>query len=73
MAKAKTIKGTIVWKDLEGGFWGIVDENGNEWLPVNLPEQLKSKGKKAKLMIRESEQASMFMWGTPVRVLAFET
>lgn len=73
MAKSKTIKGTIVWKDLEGGFWGIIDEKGNEWLPVNLPEQLKSNGKKARLMIRESEEGSMFMWGKPVRVLAFET
>ncbi len=73
MAKSKTINATIVWKDLEGGFWGLVDDKGNEWLPVNLPEQLKSNGKKAKLMIRESGGGSMFMWGKPVRVLAFET
>ncbi|MAT55861.1 MAG: hypothetical protein D6816_07605 [Bacteroidetes bacterium] len=73
MARTKKINATIVWNDLEGGFWGIIDENGNEWLPVNLPEQLKSNGKKARLMIRESEEGSMFMWGTPVKVLAFET
>lgn len=73
MAKSKTIKGTIVWNDLEGGFWGIVDDKGNEWLPVNLPEQLKANGKKARLIIRESKEGSMFMWGRTVKVLAFET
>ena len=73
MAKSKTINATIVWIDLEGGFWGIVDENGNEWLPLNLPEQLKSNGKKARLIISECHEASMFMWGKPVRVLGFET
>lgn len=73
MSKAKTIKGTVVRNDLEGGFWGVVDEEGNEWLPINLPEQLKTAGKKVRLRIIETRDASVFNWGKPIKILSFET
>ena len=72
--KSKRINGTVTYQNLATGFWGIVDENGNEWRPVNMPEQLKQKGKKVTVTIREVEEGmSIFMWGTPVEVVGFDT
>jgi hypothetical protein len=30
----KSIKGKIVWVDLEGGFWGVIDDEGNKYVPT---------------------------------------
>lgn len=68
------IKGKVVYLNLEGGFWGIVDQSGEQWRPVNMPEQLKAEGKEVEIKAREVEEdMSIFMWGTPVRILSFQT
>lgn len=68
------IKGKVVYQKLEGGFWGIVDEAGRQWRPVNMPEQLKMDGKEVEVKAEEAEEdMSIFMWGTPVRILSFQT
>lgn len=72
--KSKNIKGKVVYQNLGMGFWGIVDQDGNEWRPINMPEQLKYDGKEVSVSIKEVEEdVSMFMWGTAVKVLSFET
>lgn len=38
-----------------------------------MPEQLKREGKKVSLSIKEVEDMSIFMWGTPVEVVTFHT
>lgn len=67
------ITATVVYQNLEGGFWGLKDERGNNYLPVNMPEQLKYQGKKVKLVIREADVAGTAMWGRPVRIVSFST
>lgn len=68
------IKGTVVFEHLETGFWGIVDEKGQQWRPVNMPNQLKVEGAKVDIRaIEAEEQMSIFMWGTPVRIVSFHT
>ena len=42
--KTNKITGKVVWMELGTGFWGIVDGRGNEYRPVNMPEQLKQAG-----------------------------
>jgi len=72
--KSKSITGTVTYQNLGTGFWGIIDEKGNEWRPVHMPEQLKQEGKKVTVTIREVEEGmSIFMWGTPVEVVGFHT
>ena len=72
--KSKRISGTVTYQNLATGFWGIVDDKGNEWRPVNMPEQLKQQGKKITVTIREVDEGmSIFMWGTPVEVVGFGT
>ncbi len=69
----KNITGKVKFISLETGFWGIVDNQGNEWRPINMPEQLKKEGKQVSVMVREVDEMSIFMWGTPVRILSFST
>ena len=70
----KHITGTVKYQDLATGFWGIVDDKGGEWRPVNMPEQLKIEGKKVSIKARKvQEDFSIFMWGTPVEIVSFHT
>jgi hypothetical protein len=72
--KTKRITGTVTYQQLATGFWGIIDESGREWRPVNMPEQLKQDGKKVTVRIREVDGGmSIFMWGTPVEIESFTT
>lgn len=67
------IKGKVVHEDLSGGFWGIIGEDGTQYLPVNMPEQLKVKGAKVDLTVQDSDMDSIFMWGQPVKIITFHT
>jgi hypothetical protein len=67
------IKGTVKYIALGTGFWGIIDEKGNEWRPVNMPEQLKKESKSVAVTIREVDDMSIFMWGTAVEIVTFNT
>lgn len=68
----KKIKGTVVYNNIGPGFWGIIDTQGNEWRPINMPEQLKTEGKAVTVSIQIiEEEMSIFMWGTAVKVTAF--
>ena len=53
--KKRKIKGKVVFQNLSGGFWGVVDQSGNEWRPVNMPEQLKLEGKEALQLLKIME------------------
>ncbi len=73
MSKIK-IKGKVVYQKLGTGFWGIVDQSGKEWRPINMPEQLKKEGKTVSVDAKEVEEdMSVFMWGTAVKITGFHT
>jgi hypothetical protein len=72
--KALHINGKVVYQNLGTGFWGIVDNKGNEWRPVNMPDQLKTEGKKVKIVAHKAEEGmSIFMWGEAIDIVSFET
>ena len=70
MSMIISIKGKVIYQELGMGFWGIVGEDGREWLPVNLPSHLQIKDKvitvKAKVV---EDGVSIFMWGTMVEII----
>lgn len=73
MAKIK-IKGKVSFQNLGTGFYGIIDQKGNEWRPVRMPEQLKYDGKEVEIVAKEVDEGmSIFMWGTPVKIISFKT
>jgi len=70
----KKITGKVVFQKIGTGCWGIIDDSGTEYRPINMPEQLKQVGAKAQVVVEEVEDDfSMFMWGTPVRIVSFNT
>jgi len=72
MMKQFSITGKVVFEPLEGGFWGIVDDQGGQWLPVDFPEGLKKQGIRVHVIARESEDiVSIFLWGTPVQLFSY--
>ena len=62
--------GEIQYIDLEGGFYGIVSDNGEHYDPINLPSEFEEDGLRVgfKLKILEN-QSSIHMWGTVVEIL----
>ena len=69
----KKIIATVVHLDFEGGFWGLVGDDEQQWLPVDpLPESVHEDGLKVEAEIEPVEAVSFAMWGKPVRVLAIQ-
>lgn len=67
------IKGKVKFLSFEGGAYGIVDESGREYLPLNMPEQLKKDGASVVCTIKPADAETMIMWGEPVYIESFET
>jgi len=65
---------TIVYVDLEGGFYGIVADDGRRYLPLDLNETWQVDGKNVTFVAELREDtATLRQWGVPVEVLAIDT
>ena len=74
MKDTRRIKAKVGYHDIETGFWGLTDQDGNKWVPVNMPEQLKVQNEMVRCTIRIMDDVvSVQMWGTPVKIISFET
>ena len=63
------ITGTIVYLDIEGGFWGILGDDGRKYRPVDgLPQSAQIKGKKVEAVVDPVNVVSFAMWGDNVLV-----
>ena len=67
------ITGKVTFQNLEGGFWGIEDDQGGQWLVMDMPSQLQINGARVEVSARRSNQETMFMWGEPVEIISFHT
>ncbi len=67
------IKGTVKYQELEGGFWSIIGDDGGQYAPISMPEQLKLNGAKVVVKATEFEGVSMMMWGTTIVIHSFHT
>ena len=65
--------GRVVYIDLEGGFWGLVAEDGSRYDPGGLPEAYRVDGMAVRARVRpQPDQVSFHMWGTLVELLEIE-
>ena len=65
--------GTMSHIDLEGGFWGIIADNGKYYDPINLPDVLKKEGLRVNFTLKVlKNRASVHMWGEMVEILNWE-
>jgi hypothetical protein len=67
------ITGTVKYIQLEGGFYGILGDQGDRFDPVNLPESFKQDGFRVKFQMEKlPNQMSFHMWGKLVTITDIE-
>jgi len=65
--------GKIQYNDFEGGFYGIVGDDGEYYDPINLQSEFKEDGLQVKYTLKILEnQTSVHMWGTIVKIIKIE-
>jgi hypothetical protein len=62
--------GTVTWVPLEGGFFGIVADDGKRYDPLNLPAEFAQDGMRVGFTAKtDPDMASFHMWGTIVSII----
>ena len=68
-----TVTGTITYIDLEGGFYGIIADNGDRYFPLNLDQRYKVNNLKIRIEGKTRKNVmTTTMWGTPFEILKIE-
>ncbi len=64
-----TLEGTVKYINLEGGFYGIIADNGGKYLPLNLDDAFRKDGLRVRFEATPlTDVATIYMWGTPVKL-----
>ncbi len=67
------VTGKIVFIPLEGGFYGIIADDGRQFDPLGLPEEFRKDSLPIRAVLKEVEGAVSFrMWGTIVEIVKIE-
>jgi hypothetical protein len=67
------ITGTVLDIPIEGGFYGLLADDGRKYDPENLPEEFKQNGLRVKFKVNPKKgMASIHMWGTIVEIVKIE-
>ena len=65
--------GTINYINLEGGFYGLIADDGRKYLPKDLAREFKVDGLRVRFQVKIlTGVATIYMWGTPVEALSIE-
>lgn len=65
--------GTVRRLDLEGGFWGIIADDGRKFDPMGLDARFQKEGLRVRFEATpETDMISTRMWGTMVRITRIE-
>ena len=69
-----TIVGTIRRVDLEGGFWGLLSDDGQRYDPTgSLPRAAQQEGARVRVVASKRNGVATFrMWGTMIDVVSCE-
>ncbi len=64
---------TVRYQDLEGGFWGLIADDGQKYDPLVLDEALQVDGLRVRFSARpDPDRMSTHMWGQIVEILEIE-
>ncbi|NVM19849.1 MAG: hypothetical protein HWN80_19255 [Candidatus Lokiarchaeota archaeon] len=62
--------GTVKYMDFEGGFYGIIADDGSHYDPMNLPEGFKTDGLRVIFSaIIKRDLFSFHMWGLVIEII----
>ncbi len=65
--------GTVTYVDLEGGFYGIIGDNGEHYDPTYLGQEFQEDGLRVRFEAKIREDiASTHMWGTMIEISSIE-
>ncbi len=65
--------GKVTRVEIEGGFWGIIGNDGIKYDPINLPDEFKKDGQPVRFEAKAREdQMSFHMWGRIVEIVKIE-
>jgi hypothetical protein len=68
-----TITGTVIWKALETGFYGIEADDGEKYEPINLPSDFAVNGLRVRVTARKiDDMASINMYGIIIEIIRIE-
>ena len=63
------LTGQVYYANIEGGFYGIISDDGIKYQPTNLPRKFKKEGLSLKFDAKiKNESISFFQWGTIIAV-----
>jgi hypothetical protein len=65
-------KGTVTYLGFEGGFFGIVGDDGKHYDPVDMPQEFKVDGLRVRFTANFTDFMSYHMWGYIVRLVSIE-
>ncbi len=62
--------GVIKYIPIEGGFYGIVSDEREKYLPLNLPDEFKKEGLRVWFTAKpKKEIGTIYQWGLPIEIL----
>ena len=65
-----TFRGEVKHLTIEGGFWGIVAEDGQRYDPGKLPREFEQAGRKVRVVARRTpDQISYRQWGQLIEIV----
>jgi hypothetical protein len=65
-------KGTVTYLNFEGGFYGIISDDGNHYDPINMPPEFRVDGLRVQFTANVTDYLSYHMWGYVVRLVSTE-
>ena len=65
--------GTVKYQSFEGGFYGIVGDNGMNYDPPNLPQEFKVDGLRVQFTAKPTDYASFHMWGKVIELFSIQS
>ena len=65
-----TLHGTITYIDLEGGFYGILGDDGRRYLPLNLGPAFEQDGLRIRFEATPEDVLTLQQWGKPVKIIS---
>ncbi len=70
MKSNSVITATVTYIDLEGGFFGLVTEEGDKYLPMNLMPEHRKEGTVLSFKAKQLKAlATIQQWGTPIELV----
>lgn len=65
--------GIVVYEELEGGFFGVISDEGQRFIPRELPDDIRKNGTPVSFSFSLiPDMVSTFMWGEPVEIISIQ-